>query len=328
MPLILGEYIYSANIITMRVKTTMLTSEIPTFGIDPSSTDRTGMARSPFIDRGKTDSILGQFVFHQCPDSTEGPLVDLLVGFPSLIVSLADMGGVSINHRRDSLCPAGLDKMPGYLVLGVFYPVIDFLEFSSLSLEKFSFPMAVLLLSVEFSMKRSLYLLSVLLLGAEEPAVIDGSTLPVEGGDGMDLPGVNGNSLAIQGSALGFMFDHQSEVVAIIPDDLSYSRLGKYFAFGDGNNGRGIPIAAGKLNMSVSEMDSRTLEVGTEVFGPSQRGLGFGVSLLILEVTLERGGVLLNSCLCGLRMKLVGLNNTILCANRPRNLSLHSTKEV
>ncbi|MCL0098611.1 hypothetical protein M1O16_01965 [Dehalococcoidia bacterium] len=111
--------------------------------------------------------------------------MDLLIGLLPIVGTLADMGGISINHRRDTICPAGLDKMTGYLVLGILYAVIDFLESSSLELEKFSFSVTALLFSAEFGMEGGFHLFPVLFLGTERPAVIDGALFSIEDSNGM-----------------------------------------------------------------------------------------------------------------------------------------------
>lgn len=267
------------------------------------------MARSPFIHRDEPDPILSELVFYLEPDPAESPLMYLLIGLLPIVGTPADMGGISINHRRDAVCPAGLDKMTGYLVFSILYAIIDFLEFSSLGLEKFSFSVTALLFSTEFGMEGRLHLFPVLLLSAERPAVIDDALFSIEDSDGVYLSGINSDSLTIRRNGLSLMCDHQSKIVAIIPDNLSYSRMGKNLTLGDRNNNWRIPVTAGKLNVPIAKVDSRALEGNTKVFGPSQRRFGFGVSFLIPPVALEGGKVFLDNSLGGLRMKFIGFDD-------------------
>ncbi|MCL0058779.1 hypothetical protein M1O47_03775 [Dehalococcoidia bacterium] len=292
----------------MRLKTTFAT-EFPTIGIYPRTTSWASMARSPFILRNEPDPILSELVFYLEPDPTEGPLMDLLIGLLPIVGTLADMGGISINHRRDTICPAGLDKMTGYLVLGILYAVIDFLESSSLELEKFSFSVTALLFSAEFGMEGGFHLFPVLFLGTERPAVIDGALFSIEDSNGMYLSRINSNSLTIRRNGLRLMCDYQSKIVAIIPDNFSHSGMGKNLALRDRNNNWRISFTTGKLNISISKVDCRALEGNAKVFGPSQGRFGFGISFLIPPVALEGGKVFLYNSLGSLGMEFIGFDD-------------------
>lgn len=104
----------------MGLKTTA-TFEAPAIGVDPGSTSWADMACSSLIEEHQANSIFSQLVGYLEPDSIKPPLVEPLIGLPSIIKSLADMGGISKDHRRDSICLADLDKMPGYLVLSILW---------------------------------------------------------------------------------------------------------------------------------------------------------------------------------------------------------------
>jgi len=288
----------------MRLKTTSA-FEAPAIGVDPGSTSWADMACSSLIEEHKANSIFSQLVGYLEPDSIKGPLVEPLIGLPSPVKFLADMGGISKDHRRDSLCLADLDKMPCYLVLSILYPVVDPFELPPFSQEQFFSPMAPSFLMTKFSSKRGLHLFPILFLGAKEPTIVDSPPLAIKGGEGMDFSRVNSDYSAIQGNRLRLGFHHQPETVAIIPNNLSAIDRRENLTFGNRNKDRWIALATGKLNMPIFDVDSRDLEGNAKIPVSPQRWSGKRIGLFVLEVALEGSKVFLNYRLGSLGVELI-----------------------